>query len=131
MARSRRSIERGARGMARRWPRSRRSLPSYARTHRPGRLVTMNSPVTVIDRSRGIMPRAFDRAGVGEADPAARQRLQQLQAKAIGRDANGIVELALKEAFAGRTGVISSFGSESVVLLHLVAQVDPSAPVLF
>jgi len=87
--------------------------------------------VSVIDRSRGIMPRAFDRMVASEIDPAARARLSQLQAKANGRDALGIVELALRESFPGRTAVISSFGSESVVLLHLVAQVDPTAPILF
>jgi len=77
--------------------------------------------VTVIDRDRrpaGLEP--------GEAG-----RLAELRAKAEGRDARGILELALKEAFPGRTAVGSSFGAESAVLLHLVAQVDPSTPVLF
>ena len=50
---------------------------------------------------------------------------------AEGRDAHGIVELALKEEFAGQTAVVSSFGSESAVLLHLVAEVDPNTPILF
>jgi phosphoadenosine phosphosulfate reductase len=31
----------------------------------------------------------------------------------------------------GRAATVSSFGAESVVLLHLLAQVDRSAPVLF
>jgi phosphoadenosine phosphosulfate reductase len=51
--------------------------------------------------------------------------------RAAGRDATGLLELALKEEFAQRTAVVSSFGSESAVLLHLVAQVEPATPILF
>ncbi len=42
-----------------------------------------------------------------------------------------ILRSILLEDFAGRTAVISSFGAEAVVLLHLVAQIDPTTPVLF
>ncbi len=35
------------------------------------------------------------------------------------------------EAYRGRVAVVSSFGAESVVLIHLVAQIDCSVPVLF
>ena len=37
----------------------------------------------------------------------------------------------LKSGLAGDVAVVSSFGAESAVLLHLVAQVDPAVPVLF
>ncbi len=40
----------------------------------------------------------------------------------------------LREAFAaypGKIAIVSSFGAESAVLLHLAAQIDPSVPVLF
>jgi phosphoadenosine phosphosulfate reductase len=86
------------------------------------------SVVTVIDHYRG--PRAFDRAGAGAADPLTRAKLTQLQSAADGRDARGILELALRE-FDERAAVVSSFGSESAVLLHLVASIDPQTPVLF
>ncbi len=33
--------------------------------------------------------------------------------------------------FRGRAAVVSSFGAESSVLLHMVAQVDPATPVIF
>ncbi|MCA3554835.1 phosphoadenylyl-sulfate reductase [Aestuariivirga sp.] len=33
--------------------------------------------------------------------------------------------------FAGRAAVVSSFGAESAVLLHMVSQVDTAAPVIF
>ena len=60
----------------------------------------------------------------------AGDRLAQLHAAAAGRDAAGLLELAL-EAFPGRTAVVSSFGAESAVLLHLVAQIEPNTPILF
>jgi phosphoadenosine phosphosulfate reductase len=81
---------------------------------------------TVIDSQRGIAPRPDTRL-----DPAVRAHLTQLQQKAEGRDAHGILELALTGEFAGKTAVVSSFGAESAVLLHLVAQIDPNTPILF
>jgi phosphoadenosine phosphosulfate reductase len=90
-----------------------------------------SNTVTVIDTRRGGAPRAFDRAGAGAGDPVQRARLAALLEKARGRDARGILELALKDEFAGRTAVVSSFGAESAVLLHMVAAVDPATPVLF
>jgi phosphoadenosine phosphosulfate reductase len=38
---------------------------------------------------------------------------------------------ALRERFAGRIALVSSFGAESVVLLHMVARIDRHTPVLF
>jgi len=87
--------------------------------------------ITVIDAKRGLMPHAFDRAGAGATDPAVRAHLAALQEKARDRDAHGILELALTGEFAGRTALVSSFGTESAVLLHLVAQIDPNTPILF
>lgn len=42
-----------------------------------------------------------------------------------------LIHNALTSGLIGRTAVVSSFGSESAVLLHLVSQVDADAPVLF
>jgi phosphoadenosine phosphosulfate reductase len=89
------------------------------------------SNVTVIDSKRGLMPRAFDRAGSGVSDPGLKVRLAGLQEGAADRSAQGILELALKEEFPGRTAVVSSFGAESAVLLHMVAAIDPNTPILF
>lgn len=90
----------------------------------------MSAAISVVDRARGITPRAFDRAGAQSNDPAILEKLGQLRAKAAGRDASGILTLALEE-FPGETAIVSSFGAESVVLLHLTAQIDPSTPILF
>jgi phosphoadenosine phosphosulfate reductase len=89
------------------------------------------SNVTVIDTKRGLVPRAFDRAGQGAVDPRLLARLASLQEKAAGRSSEGILELALREEFAGKTAVVSSFGAESAVLLHMVAGIDPNTPILF
>jgi phosphoadenosine phosphosulfate reductase len=91
----------------------------------------MSATVTVIDRSRGITPRAFDRAGTGAADPLILAKLGQLQDAAKGRDAHGILQLALDGEFKGKSAVVSSFGAESAVLLHMVAEIDPNTPILF
>ena len=45
-------------------------------------------------------------------------------------DALEIIRRARKE-FGDKLAIVSSFGAESAVLLHLAAQVDPSIPVLF
>ncbi|HWY61085.1 MAG TPA: phosphoadenylyl-sulfate reductase [Rhizomicrobium sp.] len=93
--------------------------------------MSVPNTVTVIDTRRGLVPRAFDRAGIGASDPRVLARLSALQEKAAGRSADGILELALKEEFVGKTAVVSSFGAESAVLLHMVAQIDPNTPILF
>ena len=78
--------------------------------------------VTVIDTRQGINPRRYD---------TAKAELATLQEKALGRGASGILELALTGPFEGRSAVVSSFGAESAVLLHLVASIDPATPILF
>ena len=88
------------------------------------------SAVTVIDTRRGG-PRAFDRPSTSLVDSSAHARLTQLQNAAQNRDAAGVLRLALKEEFFGRTAVVSSMGAESAVLLHMVAAIDPATPVLF
>ncbi|MCA1907463.1 MAG: phosphoadenylyl-sulfate reductase [Magnetospirillum sp.] len=42
-----------------------------------------------------------------------------------------LIQVMTQQVFKGRVAVTSSFGAESAVLLDLVAQVDPSVPVIF
>jgi phosphoadenosine phosphosulfate reductase len=42
-----------------------------------------------------------------------------------------LLSAAIRDLFPGRIAIVSSFGAESAVLLHMVAQVDPATPVLF
>ena len=42
-----------------------------------------------------------------------------------------MLEAVIRDGLAGDLAVVSSFGAESAVLLHLIASVDPAVPVLF
>lgn len=46
-------------------------------------------------------------------------------------DGPDLLAALLTGPLAGRIAVISSFGTESAVLLHMVAEIDPATPVLF
>jgi phosphoadenosine phosphosulfate reductase len=46
-------------------------------------------------------------------------------------DAVAVLRQAANEILPGDLAIVSSFGADSAVLLHLVAQVDPSLPVYF
>lgn len=48
-----------------------------------------------------------------------------------GQDAGEMLANLVRDQIVGEIAVVSSFGAESAVLLHLVAQVDPALPVLF
>ena len=75
--------------------------------------------MTVIPLSHAAEPR-----GVG------RDRFAVLRAQAEDLGAQELLRLAI-ESFSGKIAVISAFAAESVVLLHQVAQIDPTTPVLF
>ncbi len=60
----------------------------------------------------------------------------QARAAALGQRLEGssppeILEAALIGAFPGRIALVSSFGAESAVLLHMAAQIAPDLPVIF
>jgi phosphoadenosine phosphosulfate reductase len=54
-----------------------------------------------------------------------------LNAQMQDRQAEDILRVAVTELFPGQIALVSSFGAESAVLLHLAAQVDKATPVLF
>jgi len=54
-----------------------------------------------------------------------------LEARFAGVPTRDLLAAVLAEGLAGRIAVVSSFGAESAVLLHLIASIDPSVPVLF
>lgn len=45
--------------------------------------------------------------------------------------AHEIIEAAVGTLFRGRITMVSSFGADSAVLLHLLSEIDPSVPVTF
>ncbi len=46
-------------------------------------------------------------------------------------DAQTVLRHALSDVLIGPVALVSSFGAESVVLLHMVAQIDKATPVIF
>ncbi|HMA15313.1 MAG: phosphoadenylyl-sulfate reductase [Bacteroidota bacterium] len=59
------------------------------------------------------------------------QRARLLELRYGGLDGSALLDAAINEIFPGRIAVVSSFGTESAVLLDLVAQVNPATPVIF
>ena len=62
--------------------------------------------------------------------PFEGERLSDLNARLRDASPETILETAL-QAFAGRIAMVSSFGSESAVLLHMLSRIDSATPVLF
>ena len=46
-------------------------------------------------------------------------------------DGKALLEVMIKDVFKDRIALVSSFGSESAVLIEMVAEIDPSTPILF
>jgi phosphoadenosine phosphosulfate reductase len=59
------------------------------------------------------------------------KKLESLLGEVNGHGALDLLDKAINKYFAGRIAMVSSFGTESAVLLHLVASVNPSTPILF
>lgn len=70
-------------------------------------------------------------APVFDHDSAGLEPAAIWNARFGGLSSREIVERAVFELFPGRIALVSSFGAESAVLLHLVASVDRSVPVVF
>ena len=58
-------------------------------------------------------------------------RAEALNAAYRHHSATSVVERALRDADVGNVALVSSFGAESVVLLHMVSVIAPGTPVLF
>ncbi len=65
-----------------------------------------------------------------DLDPIA-DRVARLNDRYRHHGAVAVLEHALHDADLGRIALVSSFGAESVVLLHLISVMAPSLPVLF
>lgn len=67
-----------------------------------------------------------------DARPAFTQAdADALNARFEGIDTLSMLRVLFSEKLLGKVAVVSSFGTESAVLLHLVAQADKSVPVIF
>ena len=58
-------------------------------------------------------------------------RVAALNARYRHHGATAVLERGLADADLGRVALVSSFGAESVVLLHLVSVIAPETAVLF
>jgi phosphoadenosine phosphosulfate reductase len=55
----------------------------------------------------------------------------RLMTRFVGLDAQKFLRLAIEDLFPGRIALVSSFGADSAVLLHMVSQIDKMTPVVF
>ncbi|KAB6718192.1 MULTISPECIES: phosphoadenylyl-sulfate reductase [Roseobacteraceae] len=58
-------------------------------------------------------------------------RVERLNARYKHHSATSVLELALRDRELGRIALVSSFGAESVVLLHMISVMKPDTPVVF
>lgn len=59
------------------------------------------------------------------------ERVDELNSRYRHHSAHAVLEHALKDPLVGRVALVSSFGAESVALLHMLSVIDRSTPVLF
>lgn len=64
-------------------------------------------------------------------EPTVDARVRDLNATYTHPAAIPVLRAALRDPRVGRTALVSSFGAESVVLLHMIAMIDRTLPVLF
>lgn len=62
--------------------------------------------------------------------PARSGRVLQLNRDSLERSARTLLSDVLVEKSIGEVAMVSSFGAESAVLLHLISQVEPATPVM-
>lgn len=74
-------------------------------------------------------PRPLDQAIPGESGVAA--QAAAFEALYGHLSAHEIIERAALELFPGELAAVSSFGADSAVLLHLIAEVDRQLPIIF
>ena len=63
--------------------------------------------------------------------PSVADRVAALNTRYRHHSATAVLEHALNDPELGRVALVSSFGAESVVLLHLVSVLAPQTPVIF
>lgn len=63
--------------------------------------------------------------------PSAARRAERLAARYAHLDGAAAIRAVLGDADAGRVAAVSSFGTESAVLLHMIARIAPDTPILF
>lgn len=68
-------------------------------------------------------------ADLGPADGGA--SVEILLARFAGADAHTMLAAMIRDEFPGRIALVSSFGAEAAVTLHMVSEIDKTTPVIF
>lgn len=55
----------------------------------------------------------------------------RVEERFVALDARALIRLSIQDLYPGRIALVSSFGADSAVLLHLVSTVDKATPVVF
>lgn len=63
--------------------------------------------------------------------PEAADEAAALEARAGELEPEAVIAFALERFGPGEVAAVSSFGADSAVLLHMIARIDPSLPVVF
>ncbi len=66
-----------------------------------------------------------------DPEEGAQAEAMALNARYGGLDAEDAISIAVNELYPGRVALVSSFGAESAVLLHLLSEVDRGVAVIF
>ncbi len=64
-------------------------------------------------------------------EAAVEARARDLAARYDNMDGEALLDAAITREFPGRIALVSSFGTEAAVLLHMVSRIDPATPVIF
>ncbi|MBB4093485.1 phosphoadenylyl-sulfate reductase [Ochrobactrum pecoris] len=66
-----------------------------------------------------------------DAEESASAEARLLEASHGASTPQEVIALVTRELYEGQIAVVSSFGAESAVLLHMISEIDPTTPVLF
>ncbi|KAB2701064.1 phosphoadenylyl-sulfate reductase [Ochrobactrum sp. Kaboul] len=66
-----------------------------------------------------------------DAEESASAEARLLEASHGASTPQEVIALVTRELYEGQIAVVSSFGAESAVLLHMISEIDPATPVLF
>jgi phosphoadenosine phosphosulfate reductase len=72
-----------------------------------------------------------ERPAMMDTEIVSSAQLLDLREKYAGLVGGPLLEALIKKEFPGEIAIVSSFGAESAVLLHMVADIDPTVPVIF
>jgi len=66
-----------------------------------------------------------------EIPAATVDRARQLTDRYGEADVQALLSAMIHDEFAGRIALISSFGAEAAILLHMISRIEPATPVIF